>query len=146
MILLDTDHLTVFRHREYSLYAVLMKRLAASPETEVMVCDASLEEQLRSWLAEIHRRSRDVLRQVEIYQRLTELVEDYQAWRMLHFDVQSANIFKALRAQKVRIGTQDLKIAAIAPANDALLLSANLRDFQQVPNLRVEDWLYTDPR
>jgi tRNA(fMet)-specific endonuclease VapC len=65
---------------------------------------------------------------------------------MLHFDVQSANIFKALRAQKVRIGTQDLKIAAIAPANDALLLSANLRDFQQVPNLRVEDWLYTDPR
>jgi tRNA(fMet)-specific endonuclease VapC len=35
-----------------------------------------------------------------------------------------------------------LKIAAIAIANDALLLSANLRDFEQVPGLRVEDWLY----
>jgi predicted nucleic acid-binding protein len=34
-----------------------------------------------------------------------------------------------------------LKIAATALVNDALLLSANLRDFQKVPNLRVENWL-----
>jgi tRNA(fMet)-specific endonuclease VapC len=34
----------------------------------------------------------------------------------------------------------DLKIAAIALIHDALLLSANLRDFQQVPALRVADW------
>jgi tRNA(fMet)-specific endonuclease VapC len=35
----------------------------------------------------------------------------------------------------------DLRIAAIALANDALLLSANQRDFGKVPRLRVEDWL-----
>jgi tRNA(fMet)-specific endonuclease VapC len=35
----------------------------------------------------------------------------------------------------------DLKIAAIALANDALVLSANLREFGRVPGLRVEDWL-----
>ena len=35
----------------------------------------------------------------------------------------------------------DLKIAAIAVAEDATLLSANVSDFQQVPGLRVEDWL-----
>jgi tRNA(fMet)-specific endonuclease VapC len=35
----------------------------------------------------------------------------------------------------------DLKIASIVLAHDATLLSRNLRDFQQVPNLRVEDWL-----
>jgi len=34
----------------------------------------------------------------------------------------------------------DLKIAAIAIANDATLLSRNLRDFGKVPDLRVEDW------
>jgi hypothetical protein len=38
---------------------------------------------------------------------------------------------------------QDLKIAAIALTHDSLLLSANLRDFEQVPGLQVEDWLYT---
>jgi tRNA(fMet)-specific endonuclease VapC len=35
----------------------------------------------------------------------------------------------------------DLKIAAVALTNDALLLSANLREFGRVPGLRVEDWL-----
>jgi tRNA(fMet)-specific endonuclease VapC len=52
----------------------------------------------------------------------------------------AANVFSRLRASRVRIGTQDLKIAAMALANDALLLSANLRDFSQVRDLRVEDW------
>ncbi len=42
---------------------------------------------------------------------------------------------------RIRISTMDLKIATIGLVNDALLLSANLRDFQQVPGLRVEDWL-----
>lgn len=34
----------------------------------------------------------------------------------------------------------DLKIAAITLAQDALLVSRNLRDFSRVPDLRVEDW------
>jgi predicted nucleic acid-binding protein len=35
----------------------------------------------------------------------------------------------------------DLKIASIALVRDATLLSANLRDFEQVPGLHVEDWI-----
>jgi tRNA(fMet)-specific endonuclease VapC len=34
----------------------------------------------------------------------------------------------------------DLKIAAIALAHKATLLSRNLRDFSRVPDLKVEDW------
>ncbi len=41
---------------------------------------------------------------------------------------------------KLRIGTMDLRIAAIAIAQDALLLSKNLTDFRTVPGLSVEDW------
>jgi predicted nucleic acid-binding protein len=37
----------------------------------------------------------------------------------------------------------DLKIAAIAFMHSATLLSGNLRDFQQVAGLHVEDWLRT---
>lgn len=35
----------------------------------------------------------------------------------------------------------DLKIAAIAIANKALLLTRNLRDFGQITELETEDWI-----
>jgi predicted nucleic acid-binding protein len=43
---------------------------------------------------------------------------------------------------EIAIGVDEfLKIAATALACDVLLLSANLRDFEQVPDLQVENWL-----
>ncbi|MFN0019397.1 MAG: hypothetical protein ACKVP0_14120 [Pirellulaceae bacterium] len=62
-------------------------------------------------------------------------------WDIVGWNEPAADEFKRLRTARVRIGTQDLKIASLALANDALLLSANLRDFEQVPVLRVENWL-----
>jgi predicted nucleic acid-binding protein len=38
----------------------------------------------------------------------------------------------------------DLKIASIALVYGALLLSANLRDFQRVSDLHVANWLHGD--
>ena len=35
----------------------------------------------------------------------------------------------------------DLKIASIALANDATLLTRNTNDFRRVPGLRIADWL-----
>jgi tRNA(fMet)-specific endonuclease VapC len=48
----------------------------------------------------------------------------------------SANQFDQLRAARIRPGTMDLKIASIALVNQALLLSANRRDFEQVAGAR----------
>ena len=53
----------------------------------------------------------------------------------------AAEQFQRLWVARIRIGTMDLKIAAIALANDAILLSRNLTDFSKVPALRVEDWM-----
>jgi len=43
--------------------------------------------------------------------------------------------FERLRQEGVRIGTMDLKIAAIALANDAPVITRNTQDFARVPNL-----------
>ena len=57
------------------------------------------------------------------------------------FDELAANQFAGLRRQRIRIGAMDLKIASIALVNDALLVTANLRDYSRVPELRCENWL-----
>ena len=96
---------------------------------------------MRGWLAGI-RRARDVVRQVRPYDQLINLVRFFQAWEILRFDENAAKTFRNLRKQRIRIGTLDLKIASIALEQGATLLSANAKDFNQVPGLHVDDWLH----
>ncbi len=41
----------------------------------------------------------------------------------------------------VRIGSMDLKIACVAMAHDATLLTRNVRDFAEASSLRFENWI-----
>jgi tRNA(fMet)-specific endonuclease VapC len=119
---------------------MLLNRLNSSVDQQIVTTIVSVEEQMRGWLALI-RRERDPERQVDAYDRLRQMMRFYEGWEILTFDPAASSRFTALRRQRIRIGSQDLKIASIVLENNALLLSANLRDFQQVPGLRVEDWL-----
>jgi tRNA(fMet)-specific endonuclease VapC len=141
MILLDTDHLSVLLDSRHRLRAQLLERLEASEEA-VAVSIIAVEEQLRAWLAEIHR-VRDAHRKTVPYLRLRKLLLFFELWPIADWNEAAADVFVRLRESKVRIGSQDLQIAAVAIANDAVLLSANLRDFERIPGLRVEDWLYS---
>lgn len=141
MIILDTDHLSILEHPEGSQYQALVTAMDRSDDSEFVTTVVSVEEQLRAWLAAIHR-TRRVHDQILYYTRLTGLIEFFSRWTLLPFNEPAADRFDALRTQGIRIGTMDLKIAAIALETDSLLLSANLRDFQQVTGLRVEDWLH----
>jgi tRNA(fMet)-specific endonuclease VapC len=100
----------------------------------------SVEEVLRGWLAVIHRL-REVHRQVPAYIRLGQFFSVLGDWEIVPFEERAAAQFASLRRQRIRMGSMDLKIASIALANDALLVTANLRDYSRVPELRCEDWL-----
>jgi tRNA(fMet)-specific endonuclease VapC len=140
MILLDTDHLSVLSIPGHSNYDALSTRMRAARDETFAVAIISVEEQLRGWLAKINRL-RDARHQVAAYDLLADLLDFLEDWEIVRFDARAADAFRRLREQKVRIGSADLKIAAVALTRGTLLLSANLRDFRQVPGLRVEIWI-----
>jgi tRNA(fMet)-specific endonuclease VapC len=141
MILLDTDHVTLLKYADSERAVRLNERLNTLPSEEVVALSiVSVEEQMRGWLAAI-AKERQARRQVFGYGELARLLDYFRAFQILPFDERAADQFDDLRATKIRLGSMDLKIAAIALVNQALLLSANRRDFDRVPGLRVENWL-----
>lgn len=97
-----------------------------------------MEEQLRGWFKEI-RRATDS-RQVWAYSRMRMAFDYFQTVEVLDFDDAAYEHFVRLRQQKIRIGTQDLRIAAITLSVHGTLVSRNHRDFSQIPELVLEDW------
>jgi tRNA(fMet)-specific endonuclease VapC len=140
MIVLDTDHLSILQHPESPQYERLTAVMDRSADSDFATTAISLEEQTRGWLAAINR-TRSVHDQLLYDERLTGLVDFYSRWNVVAFDESAADCCIALRKQRIRIGTMDLKIATFVLSRNALLISANLRDFQQIPGLNVENWL-----
>ena len=140
MIVLDTDHLSELQYPNSVRGARLSGRLSAVPQDQIATTIVTFEEQMRGWLASINKQPAGIS-QVEAYDRLGEVVQFYLGWLILPFDQLAAEEFHRLKSRKVRISTMDLKIAAIVLTHQGTLLSANLRDFRQVPGLSVEDWL-----
>jgi tRNA(fMet)-specific endonuclease VapC len=139
MILLDTDHFSLVVDARHAHHSRLVDQLRRANDA-VALPIVAVEEQLRAWLAQV-RRVQDVKKQVYPYDRLIRLIDTLRQWDIARWNEAAADIFVRLRRERIRIGTQDLKIASIALHTGALLLSANLRDFEKVPELRVEDWL-----
>ena len=139
MIILDTDHLIEFEKGSSDAAARLQSRLVASGD-EIATTIVSIEEVLRGWLAEIHRRT-DPRLQISAYSHLDRFLEFVSGWEVLPWNHAAVNQFEALRLQKVRVATMDLKIACIAISLGAKLITRNLNDFQKIPSVDVEDWL-----
>jgi len=139
IVILDTDHLTVIQRQAEPAYSRLRARFSKFPPNAIQTTIVSFEEQMRGWLAVISR-ARNQPREVVAYQHLQALLRFFNEIPVLDYTEIVAARFEDLRRSKLRVGSMDLKIASIALSQDGLLLSRNLKDFSQVPNLRVEDW------
>jgi len=140
VIVLDTDHFNILQIGRGAAYEAIAARMDAAADQHFATTVVTFEEHMRGWMAAI-RRARDVADEVKPYDQLINLVRFFQAWEILPFDEKAAERFRVLRQERIRIGTLDLKIASITLEQGGVLLSANTRDFQHVPGLRVEDWL-----
>ena len=71
---------------------------------------------------------------------LVQTIFYFSKWNILSYNEEADAIFRQLQRQRIRIGSQDLRIAAIALLYGFTVVTSNIRDFAQVPNLNVEDW------
>jgi len=131
----DTDHISLLQRRNANVIA----RLERISLDERAVTIITVIEQIQGRLAVIHHATSeaDVARGCE---RLQETMGFYASIYVLPYDVEAQLQFAHLRRQQVRIGTQDLRIAAIALSKNATLVTRNTRDFAKVPGLHIVDW------
>ena len=132
MYCFDTDVLSATMRREPDL--ALVRRLAQLPPAEQFTTAITLGELLFG----AERRGSERLRRA-----VRDLIAG--ALTVLPFDEPAAEAYGSLRAGLESGGEPlaepDLRIASIALARDLILVTANTRHFDRVPDLRVENWL-----
>lgn len=131
--MLDTDTLIyLIKHRPAS---VIERIDALGDDAQLCMSFFTFAELLKG--AERSTRKPDVLRKLEQLTRQVPVV--YRAGRSLceHYAVQ----FTRLKAAGTPIGANDLWIACHALAEDATLVTHNIREFQRVAELRKETWV-----
>ncbi len=139
MIILDTDCLSLFDREKFLESSILRKNLDRFESEVIFTTIITFEEQMRGWLTFLSK-CKNIEQQVFAYERLNQFLENFRKINVLPFNEKAAQVFQNLKSQKIRIGTMDLKIASIAIANNAILISRNLADFEQIPNFAVKDW------
>jgi tRNA(fMet)-specific endonuclease VapC len=133
--LLDTDHVSL-QERGYPL---LRTRLASLPPDSFAVSVITVEEMIRGRLAILARRSEGEAR-VHAYTKFMEAVAFFNSIPVLTFDEACEQKFQEIRSLRIRIGSQDIRIAATALVYNLILLTRNRQDFTRIPDLSIEDW------
>jgi tRNA(fMet)-specific endonuclease VapC len=138
MVVLDTDHLSLAYWGRGTDANNVRRRLADIEPSQVWATIISYEEQTRGWLV-FSAKAKTIIEQVKAYERLERHLTNWTKIPLLGFNEKCAVEFQRLR-KAVRIGTMDLRIAAIALTHGATVITRNFRDFQKVPGFRIEDW------
>jgi tRNA(fMet)-specific endonuclease VapC len=133
--ILDTDHVSLFQRK----HPLVMQRLAQVDINHLAVTIITVEEQIRGHFNLIKRANSNT-KLIQAYAALQSSVAYFNTITVLPFD-EAANVhYENLRQQKIRIGTQDLRIASIVLSKEGILVTRNRRDFDKIPNLTLEDW------
>ncbi len=132
---LDTDCVSLFQQGHPNV----RQRVNAINPQEIAVTIITFEEQVYGRLNRIRRaNSPDAL--VSAYIKLRTTLDYFKSVKVLDFDQEANTCYAEFMRQRIRIGTQDLRIAAIVISKNGILVTRNQRDFSRVPGLRLEDW------
>jgi tRNA(fMet)-specific endonuclease VapC len=135
LYVLDTDSVTLLLHGQAKICA----QAAAYGSSELALSIITVEETLTGWYGQIRRAKKDD-QLIRAYAALQQAVEFCARVRILPLNEDAMGRFHHLRSSKRRAGGNDLKIAAVALAHAAILVTRNKQDFKGIPGLDLEDW------
>jgi tRNA(fMet)-specific endonuclease VapC len=135
LYILDTDILSLYQLG----HATVCQRVAAHSSTDLATTILSVEEQLSGWYT-LRRRVRGRAKLAHVYDRFTENVRFLARLTIYSFPESAIERYEQLAGMKLGVRANDLRIAAIALGQSAVVVTRNRSDFDRVPGLRVEDW------
>lgn len=135
---MDTDHLSLFQ-RSHPTVVSRVFTASKRPSDDLATTVISMEEQLKGRLAQVSKASSSEAL-ILSYKRLKTTFEIFSNITVLDYSAAADARFRTLRKSGVRIGTQDLRIASVVLAYGGVLLTRNLRDFEKVTKLTIQDW------
>jgi tRNA(fMet)-specific endonuclease VapC len=121
------------------MHPVVVRNVFHHLADDIRVTSITVEEQLGGWFA-VLRSARTPQQIGTAHARLTDVVRVLGTWDVLSFTAAAVGRFQDLLRQRLNVGGNDLRIAAIALEAGAVVVTRNLRDFGRVPGLRCEDW------
>jgi tRNA(fMet)-specific endonuclease VapC len=136
VFIFDTDAIT----HDQNAHPVLRAKVNSTPQAQLFTTSVTVEEQLRGRLAYINKYRQAPAKAAQGHVALIQTIYYFSTWNILAFSEAADTIFRQLRTQRIRIGGQDLRIAAIALLYSFTVVTGNIRDFSQVPGLNVVDW------
>jgi len=135
LYVLDTDHVSLSQREQPSV----LQHMTAVGRHSLATTIITVEEQISGRFVVIKRAAVGE-KLIWAYRDLEYTLGYFTTLTVLSFTESANTHYEALRRQKIRIGTQDLRIAAIVLSVPGILVTRNWKDFQQVPGLVYEDW------
>jgi tRNA(fMet)-specific endonuclease VapC len=134
LYIFDTDHLSLYGR---NLPAIVDR--CQQNQVTLVTTIVNIEEQLRGRLGQL-ADAKDEDKRGLAHWWLAETVQLLSMFQVLPYDDRAQSFFKTFKAQRVKVGPQDLRIGSIALAQGGVVVTRNRRDFERIPGLVVEDW------
>lgn len=135
LYILDSDTLSLLQ----TGHAPVSAHFQGQQSGRVAITVITVDEQLRGWYTLV-RKAKTPHHIALAYDRLARSVSHLSKIPILTYSVGAIHRFETLRRTLRQVGSNDLRIAAIALEFAGIVVTRNLSDFKSIPGLIVEDW------
>ncbi|MDJ0800930.1 MAG: type II toxin-antitoxin system VapC family toxin [Calothrix sp. MO_167.B12] len=138
LYILDTDHVSLLLQGNKPVASRV-----AQVDLNLAITIITVQEIFNGWIVKINdpNQSNNL---VNLYNKLWITQQYFKAVTIINFDTTAYTCYENLLKENKKLNKKklqkDLRIAAIALSNNAVMVTRNHKDFSQIPGLSLEDW------